>query len=324
MTTSERNSAETINEVAALWAVKLDKGDLSPEDTDSLETWLAKDTRCVGALAKAQAMLLYVDRAKALKDSVALPKPSLPSRRWLLGGGLAAGLVGTFVISRTALPTVTEIRTRKGQMERMPLPDGTALTLNTLSHVRVEFSDTLRKVVILSGEVLFEVAKDPSRPFVIDLGYAVLQTLKPDNVNRFSVRRLSPNAARVWVNTGELKLSKAATHFTALTESVIFKTDTSRTAPLNVSHKTLAAESVARAQEWRNGMLAFDGISLKAACEEFERYNDIEFEVLDNALAEETITGLFSANDPKGFAEAVALSLRAKSQNNDKKVTLYR
>jgi len=62
---------------------------------------------------------------------------------------------------------------------------------------------------------------------------------------------------------------------------------------------------------WRDGMLSFSGETLATAVRAFDRYGPIRIVIADPQLAEQEITGLFKANDPKGFATAVASSFGA-------------
>jgi transmembrane sensor len=59
---------------------------------------------------------------------------------------------------------------------------------------------------------------------------------------------------------------------------------------------------------WREGMLSFGGELLGDAVRDFDRYGSVRIVVADPALARQRITGLFKANDPRGFATAIAAS----------------
>jgi transmembrane sensor len=56
-------------------------------------------------------------------------------------------------------------------------------------------------------------------------------------------------------------------------------------------------------------MLSFDDTPLSEAAEAFARYSDRKIRLADMAVGAETVTGLYAANDPEGFARAVALGL---------------
>jgi len=53
---------------------------------------------------------------------------------------------------------------------------------------------------------------------------------------------------------------------------------------------------------------------LRDAAREFARYNSIRIVIEDPEVAGRTVTGLFSANNPIGFAQAVASSMDLKAE----------
>ncbi len=66
-----------------------------------------------------------------------------------------------------------------GEQQKITLPDGTHVRLNTGS--RLSYSPDMMKgkkrQVILTGEAFFEVAKNPEKPFIIDAGQAEVKVL---------------------------------------------------------------------------------------------------------------------------------------------------
>lgn len=75
-------SSDRIETLAALWAAKVAGAPLTPEDQRCLDRWLAADIRHAGAFARAQAILLRMDRLRAiggtaLRASVPAVPPSL-------------------------------------------------------------------------------------------------------------------------------------------------------------------------------------------------------------------------------------------------------
>src|SRR5689334_7119536 len=104
---AERQANEEIDQVAASWVARMDRGPLSAEHTRNLEAWLSGDSRRLGAFAKARAVLTYSDRARALGKSFD-PKrlagedaPKVDRRRAVIFGTAAAALAGAGVIVRT-------------------------------------------------------------------------------------------------------------------------------------------------------------------------------------------------------------------------------
>lgn len=83
------------------------------------------------------------------------------------------------------------------------LPDGTILTLNKNSRLDYPevFSDTLREVS-MQGEVFFEVAKNPAKPFIIHTGTADIKVLGTS----FNIKTRH-NRTEVIVETGLVEVS---------------------------------------------------------------------------------------------------------------------
>ena len=57
--TNHRDTSAEIDDAAAGWAARLDGETLTPDETLTLETWLAGDPRRRGALARAMAILAH-------------------------------------------------------------------------------------------------------------------------------------------------------------------------------------------------------------------------------------------------------------------------
>ena len=60
--------------------------------------------------------------------------------------------------------------TELGEQQLVVLDDGTRMTLNTDTQVRVDLDAAQRNVIVRRGEALFELAKDAHRPFVVRAG----------------------------------------------------------------------------------------------------------------------------------------------------------
>jgi len=60
--------------------------------------------------------------------------------------------------------------TQIGEQRSLTLSDGSRVTLNSRSRVRIGYSESTRAVDLVEGEALFHVVKDSSRPFVVHAG----------------------------------------------------------------------------------------------------------------------------------------------------------
>lgn len=64
-----------------------------------------------------------------------------------------------------------------GERRLITLADGSTVDLNARSQLRVEFSNAERRVELLTGQALFQVAKDKARPFIVHSGDATVRAV---------------------------------------------------------------------------------------------------------------------------------------------------
>ncbi|MFC4314049.1 FecR family protein [Steroidobacter flavus] len=65
---------------------------------------------------------------------------------------------------------LADYRTTAGEQRRLTLADGSEVLLDSATALDVDYSAGVRDVHLLSGQALFHVAHDPSRPFVVHDG----------------------------------------------------------------------------------------------------------------------------------------------------------
>ncbi|WP_232411001.1 FecR domain-containing protein [Methylophilus sp. 5] len=88
-----------------------------------------------------------------------------------------------------------------GQIVIKTLDDGTKVTLSAKSDMEVTYYRHQRHVLLKEGEAIFEVTKDPERPFVVETDTARITVLG----TRFAVNRLQ-QVVRVSVDHGRVKV----------------------------------------------------------------------------------------------------------------------
>jgi transmembrane sensor len=324
-----RETARQIDAAAAAWAARLDRGDLSASEENELDQWLAADPRRAGAFAKARAVALYTERARALGPHFDARKfqPSTPaktmSRRTLLWGGsaIAAGLGAAITTGYIYTSRGEDYTTQRGQMKVIPLADGSVVSLNTASSIKVSYTKALRTITLIQGEALFDVAKDALRPFQVLAGDAQVFAIGTS----FVVRHLADAPIEVLVREGVVEVNKRAhnTPGVRLSSNMRAVTAPEAQSPVKVVAAT-APDEIRRAMAWREGRVIFQGETLRQAVAEFQRYSDTRILIDDDTIAAQAVTGLFQVNDPIGFAQAVATSFGLHAEVGDKQVRLYR
>lgn len=303
---------EGVNDVAARWAIRLDAGDLSPEEVAQLDGWRSQDIAHEAMLLRAEAALSWLDRGRALGGHAQLPiSEQVPDHpRWRIGrrgflaaagSGVAAAIAGVLVLRPRPLVVDSGI----GEIRRVPLADGSLATLNTTSRISVALADTQRTVALEGGEAWFRVAPDKSRPFVVEAGKIRVRAVG----TAFSVRRRGEGAdvlvtegtIETWVVGREREMRRISAGSRGFVSEAQPKVEVA-TAPAEIE-RTLA---------WRSGELALDGETLSYAVGEINRYNVRKLVVGDPGLGSEPLIGYFRTTEPENFARAVAGMTGAK------------
>lgn len=318
----EREAAHEIDEVAAHWAVRVDVGDLSPEEQATLDAWLAGDPRRRGAYLRAKAGLRYIDQARAVQDRapepvepVELPRPV----RGPWGRYVAAGIGGLGAVAVAALFFVSrpmELHTGIGEVRRVALDGGSVATLNTDSDVEVAFAGNERRILLDRGEAWFEVAKNKERPFVVHAGAVRVRATG----TAFSVHRLADGADIVVSEGTVLVWAEGASRApAAVSAGQRFALRPGAAAP-----EGTARVKTSDALAWRTGGISFEGESIAAAAAEFNRYNKVQIEVADPAIGRQQVVGYFRASRPDQFADAAAQMSGAGVRRDKDRIILTR
>jgi transmembrane sensor len=301
------SSAMEIEERAAYWLARRQEPQWSSADQAALDAWLQESTSHEVAFLRLEYGWSKVDRLTVLRkppvprqeiEEVRPAAPQRGARRPL--AWLAAAAV--LVLSVALLYFYGDVFTRDsyattiGGHEVVPLPDGSRIELNTDTRVRTSFTADTRSVWLERGEAYFDVARDPSRPFVVYAGNRRVTVLG----TKFSLR-LDPDANRVQLAVAEgrvqfdaIRVSEPAAPMIAIGGETVI----AEGASLRVASRSVG--SVATDLSWRQGLLTFDQTTLAAAAEEFNRYNRKRL-VVEPAAAEIRIGGSFEAANVDGF-----------------------
>lgn len=318
-----RETADEIDEVAAAWAVRADRG-LSADETAEFEAWLDRDIRRQGAYARMTWVLMSTEQADVLAAGYGVapaPRatPRMTRRRWIAAGGAMAASVGAAAVYLRPDRPVAHA-TRMGEKKVVSLEDGSVITLNTATRLEVAYSKTGRHVRLLAGEALFDVAKDPARPFVVAVRGADVRAVGTS----FTVSSLDHAAVQVLVREGVVEVSQPTARGRPATRLAANDRAVMSGSAGAVVVAQLPASEVDAELAWKQGRIVFQGEPLFAAAKTFARYSDIAIIIDDPKLGAEEVSGVFDANDPIGFARSIAVSLEARAEIGADRVRLTR
>lgn len=321
-------------EIAAGWCIRLADGPMSEVDRQDFDRWLDADPShreifqevaegwdLIETLSATPEMMSFRQAAMATARKAHQNRwISLPRRHRGAAFALAASVVLSVGIGLTWLsqqPVVYE--TGVGEREVVRLADGSSISLDGDTEVRVRYANNQRRLWLDRGRARFNVAKDPLRPFSVDAsGRVVVAT-----GTSFSVERVS---GQVRVVLYEGKVAVLEKDSSAAPGGRPQTTTTDRT--LNVNEEMVIANqgSVAaapivpadpvRTATWEGGILTFEADTLVAAAERMNRYSDKPIEVAPTA-ANLRISGVFRAGDTAAFVEGATAILPVSASRRD-------
>ena len=319
---------------ALRWLVLLERGPLPPEEKGRFAAWIAADIRHKGAIIRAQAASVRLERLAALAGGRSvvesfpqerpLPHRNISRRGMLATAASAAGLVG---IGAWLGPGWLEdnwggtwYASGVGELKKVVLADGSVLTMNTQTALRVRYTRERRDIHLARGEAMFTVAHDAKRPFAVQVGEWTAVALGTE----FAVRRLGGPTTDVTVTQGVVQLlpmdkraSEAQPRLTANQKALLG-------ADGKAEVDSVSATEIGKRLAWRTRIVVFTGEPLGQALVEINRYNRNRIVVDDPELAERRIVGVFSTSDTKTFVSAMTATLGVEAVETGNVVLLRR
>jgi len=210
-----------------------------------------------------------------------------------------------------------------GDHKEVSLPDRSTVQLNSGTCVSGVFTPKLRLLRLETGEGIFQVARDPNRPFIVETGRVSIA----DVGTRFDVYRRDAVGTRVAVLEGAIQIyprgSMSRHNGTPLVagQQIDIPNDTG-TASL-VRHIT--PHDVERMTAWLDGLIQFEGQPLGTILAEFARYQRITFITADPFILSVPMGGTFRTTDVDSFVGALKLQcIRGKYNETHQNITLTR
>jgi transmembrane sensor len=199
------------------------------------------------------------------------------------------------------------IETHTGEWKDLALPAGITAHLGPLTNLRYDFSDRQRVIQLSRGEVMFEVADDPDRPFQVNAGLAAVRTVGA----QFAVSR---EAQQVLVTVAEGKVEVSQGDYARMQSlEQGMPVAAGNQLRMKVSGPLgIRPVNVTRELAWVQRILIFSDATVAEAIHEFNRRNRVQIEVTDPAVDIKPVSGSFSADDPESFAKALEQSLDLK------------
>ncbi|MCY1435382.1 Protein FecR [compost metagenome] len=215
-----------------------------------------------------------------------------------MAGAVAACVAVLAVVVALPRPLAgvyADYATRIGERRSIELADGSRVWLNSGSALSVDFSTGERRLALHAGEALFEVAKDPQRPFIVRAGDTEVMAVG----TRFDVDSRG-GQTRVDVTEGVVQVSKAASQPLRLSAGQRLSLDERTPEPAAVQPLDLDSASA-----WQRGKLIFNQRPLGDVLAELERYLPESILLTDDALRAHKVSGVFDLDDPAALLKTL-------------------
>jgi transmembrane sensor len=214
-----------------------------------------------------------------------------------------------------------DYQTAFGERRTVTLADGSKLTLDSNTQVRVRYSKDARRLDLLSGQARFDVAHDVSRPFSVHArDETVVATGTAFNIDLLSKR------VRVTLLEGSVTVladvsSTARQPAFGGNRSIPWRASERPAVQLEAGQALVGEPSAApkvvsinldRAVAWESGQLIFDDEPLGAVADRVSHYTTRPI-VVHPSVAKLRLSGVFNTGDTATFVDTVTRYLPVKS-----------
>jgi transmembrane sensor len=344
----EKTDARGLVEAAA-WRTHLSDNDL--DSSPAFEAWLASDPRNREAWEHTQQSWDLFGQHAASPELLDLRRQALGrahamgrrrwsanpvKRRWFsvaMAASLLLALFGAGVAFHAMGPDV--YRTHAGERRVVTLVDGSQVQLDSLTEVRVDYSERARDLQLIRGQARFDVARDVERPFtVLAAGKKVIATGTAFNVDLLGKDLFvtliegkvvilpqgvgAPRAPTAAVSASKIDGASPKVMPSKRTREQIELQAGQQLAVLENGAATVAEANIQRATAWQEGRLVVENESLASIVRRVNRYSARPVELADERIASLRISGVFNTSDTEGFVATVTqyLPVRAEQQGD--------
>lgn len=290
------------------WLARLGRPGVSTREQDRFTAWLEADPdnldRYESAKARSAALepLRGVFEADLARIRWRRRDPAL-SRRLLLSGGLvgAAAVGGVLMWPSLSAPAGRLYESAPGRISDVVLDDGSHVTLDAGSAIRVSLDDKVRRVTLERGAAYFEVAHDAAHPFQVGLmDRKVIVT-----GTRFTTT-LKNEAAEVALLEGRVVIStRDAADGRALADGVAMAPGDQAVFQPGRPVVRHVRDDLDVATAWRKRRLIFRDAPLSEVIAAASRYSDRPLTIVDSRLGALRVTAILPLDGDQSLVDRI-------------------
>lgn len=340
-------------EQAVAWRVRMAE---SPDrHAEAMSSWLAEDPRndeawhavqaswdFIGEHANSPSVIALRRTALAYASDAARRQAALPRPRRL---PLWVAAATVFFVSLSALTAwylqrPDTYRTTLGERRVVTLADGSQITLDSGSEVKVRYSPNARALTLVRGQARFDVAHSVERPFTVTAGgRRVVATGTAFDVDLlgsdFLVTLLEGHVVVLpqgkAMGSGEpvppIPLGSSDSSSSSAVSAADSAAPASDGLPITLDAgqqlivssqgaPRVARVDIERVMAWERGKIVFIDEPLASVIERMNRYSSRRIELADQRVATLRISGVFHVSDVRSFVSTLSRYLPVKAEES--------
>lgn len=336
-------SDDAIDALACDWVIRRDTG-LSPAEAAELAAWQAADPRHAAAVARHAQAWSLLDRPRATGRDRELERALSGRSRRRKQRRLAVAAVACSLLlvlsaavwrqDRSAALTEAVATAVVREPERRTLADGSKIELKPGAAIAVRYTPSARAVVLERGEALFQIAKDPARPFVVVVGARQVRAVGTEFVVERNGSSVDVIVTEGTVAVENVSLEAAPERPVAQERQPAEGTGTELAAggrarwdnaiPGELTVEQISPEAMAERLLWRAARLEFSDTPLAEALRLVNRHSATQVRMADRALEQMPVTGVFRAGNTDTFIRLLEANFGVVATRDGNTVTLRR
>lgn len=316
-----------LDDDAVAWLVRVQSDAATADDWVALTAWLETSEAHADAFARAEALSTEIgDHAGEIAAAMGNPTAEVlafqPKARrlppWAPLAGLAAAaavavVVAAPVLQRSYQGAPSIYRTAVGETREVALSDGTRIRLDGASTMTVRMGWRTRRIDLAQAQASFDVAKDPRRPFLVNVGDQQVRVVGTE----FNIRH-DGQAVVVSVRRGVVEVRQPSLGPDPIAR--LTKGDELRHAEgTQVSQQQHVDPNAAFA--WASGRLVCDDEPLSQIVAELNRRYAVPIRVTKAAGANR-FSGVLELGDQAAVVRTLADYLSLSVRRTDRQITL--
>lgn len=280
-----------------------------------VHTWSALNLPAEGSLSTDA--LIAAARAEPAADNVVeLPRPMplqqrMPDRHVAHAWRAAVAAAVLAVVGWIGYAYVTAAhlyRNDSEEVRRVPLPDGSLVSLNPNSEIYLRWTNEERRLDLRHGRARFQVAKNPQRPFLVDTDLGTVRAVGTifDVDTQLQETRITVIEGRVEVErVAHVGLSTKGVGADAGNSSL--QLSAGDRATISGGEAAITEDAAPSMMAWTAQRVVFRGATLDVVIDEFNRYQGRPAIIDDAGLAPLVISGVFDPKNPDSLLSYLEL-----------------